>query len=136
MRCPVANPHEVNAVRATADNPRRLFSLKPQTHCVRLAWWRACTTIFGMDDPALPAVRGMLDNALESAQRLAIDVIEYPADKRDEVMQRMGVLLTEVAQEAGCCHEMALEFGNAMEQAIRDYVAEIEASGGGTVGTA
>ena len=51
-------------------------------------------------------------------------------------MQRMGVLLTEVAQEAGCSHEMALEFGDAMEQAIRDYVAEIEASGGGTVGTA
>ena len=96
----------------------------------------ACATIFGMDDPAPPAVRDMLDHALESAQRLAIDVIEYPADKRDEVMQRMGVLLAEVAQEAGCSHEMALEFGDAMEQAIRDYVAEIEASGGGTVGTA
>jgi hypothetical protein len=78
----------------------------------------------------------MLDHALESAQRLAIDVIEYPADKRDEVMQRMGVLLTEVAQEAGCTHEMAREFGEVMKQAIRDYVLEIEASGGGTVGTA
>ena len=54
-----------------------------------------------MDDTAPPTVRDMLDNALESAQRLAIDVIEYLADKRDEVMQRMGVLLTEVAQEAG-----------------------------------
>ena len=43
----------------------------------------------------------------------------------------MGILLTEVAQEAGCTHEMALEFGDAMEQAIRDYVSEIEASGGG-----
>jgi hypothetical protein len=31
---------------------------------------------------------------------------------------------------------MALEFGDAMEQAIRDYVSGIEASGGGTVGTA
>ena len=48
----------------------------------------------------------------------------------------MGSLLTEVAHEAGCTHEMAREFGNAMEQAIRDYVEEIEASGGGTVGTA
>jgi hypothetical protein len=71
---------------------------------------------------------------LESAQRLAINVIEYLADKRDEVMQRMGSLLTDV--EAGCKHEMMLEFGNAMEQGIRDYGAEIEASGGGTVGTA
>jgi hypothetical protein len=44
----------------------------------------------------------MLDPALESAQRLANDVIEYPADRRDEVMRRMGVLFTEVAQEAGC----------------------------------
>ena len=89
-----------------------------------------------MDDPVPPIVPDVLDHAWESAQRLAIDVIEYPADKRDEVMRRMGSLLTEVAREAGCTHEMALEFGDAMEQAIRDYVAEIEASGGGTVGTA
>ena len=27
---------------------------------------------------------------MEFAQRLAIEVIEYPADKRDQVMQRMG----------------------------------------------
>ena len=78
----------------------------------------------------------MLDHALESAQRLAIDVIEYPADKRDEVMQRIGGLITDVACEASCTHEMALEFGTALEQVIRDYVAEIEMSGGGTVGTA
>jgi hypothetical protein len=43
----------------------------------------------------------MLDNALESAQRLAIDVIEYPDDKRDEVMQRMGVLLRGGARSRG-----------------------------------
>ncbi len=48
----------------------------------------------------------------------------------------MGSLLSEVAREAGCAHEMAREFGHAMEHAIRDCVAEIEASGGGTVGTA
>ena len=89
-----------------------------------------------MADPAPLAVRDMLDHAWESAQRLAIDVIEYAADKRDEVMRRMGILLTEVALEAGCTHEQAHEFGAAMEQTIRDYVAEIEASGGGTVGTA
>jgi hypothetical protein len=89
-----------------------------------------------MVDSVPLAVRDMRDNALESVQRLAIDVIEYPADKRDEVMRRMGVLLTEVAREAGCTHEMATEFGDAMEQAIRDYVAEIELSGGGTIGTA
>ena len=71
-----------------------------------------------------------------SAQRLAIEVIEYPANKRDQVMQCMGSLLTEVAREAGCTHEMAHEFGAAMEQTIRGYVSEIEASGGGTVGTA
>ncbi len=48
----------------------------------------------------------------------------------------MGILLEEVAQEAGCTHEKAREFGAEMEQAIRDYVGEIEASGGGTAGTA
>jgi hypothetical protein len=78
----------------------------------------------------------VLDRAWQSAQRLAIDVIEYPADKRDEVMQRMGSLFMEVAREAGCTDQMAREFGAAMEQAVRDYVAEIETSGGGTVGTA
>jgi len=89
-----------------------------------------------MPDPLPPVVQDVLDNAWQSAQRLAIDVIEYPADKRDEVMQRMGSLFTEVAHEAGCTDQMAREFGAAMEQAVRDYVAEIEASGGGITGTA
>jgi hypothetical protein len=51
-------------------------------------------------------------------------------------MQCIGGRITNVACEGGCTHEMALEFGTAMERVIRDYVAEIEASGGGTVGTA
>jgi hypothetical protein len=89
-----------------------------------------------MDDPAQPDVGDLFDHAWESAQRLASDVTGYPVDQRDEVMQRMGSLLTEVALEAGCSHEMACEFGTAMEQTIREYVAEIEASGGGTAGTA
>ena len=67
---------------------------------------------------------------------MAIEVINYPSDERDEAMQRIGGLITDVACEAGCTHEMALEFGAALEQVIRDYVAEIEMSGGGTVGTA
>ena len=89
-----------------------------------------------MADPAPPIIRDVLDHAWDSAQRLAIEVIEYPANKRDQVMQCMGILLTAVAREAGCTHEMAHEFGAAMEQTIRGYVSEIEASGGGTVGTA
>ena len=75
-------------------------------------------------------------HAWESAQRLAIEVIEYPAAKRDQVMQCMGSLLVAVARQAGCPHEAAREFGDAMEQIIRGYVSEIEASGGGIVGTA
>jgi hypothetical protein len=89
-----------------------------------------------MADPVAPIVQDVLDRAWQSAQRLVIDVIEYPTAKRDEAMQRMGILFTEVARHAGCTHEMAREFGAAMEQAVRDYVAEIEASGGGTAGTA
>ena len=48
----------------------------------------------------------------------------------------MGSLFMEVAREAGCTDQMAREFGAAIEQAVRDYVAEIETSGGGTAGTA
>jgi hypothetical protein len=89
-----------------------------------------------MADPVPPVIRDVLDHAWQSAQCLAIDVIDYPASKRDEVMQRIGSLLAAVASEVGCTHEMAREFGATMEQAIRDSVAEIEASGGGTAGTA
>ena len=89
-----------------------------------------------MADVPPPDVRDIFNDAWESAQRLAIDVIQYPAEKRDAVVQRVGTILTEIASEAGCPHEMAREFGAAMEQTIREYVAEIEASGGGTIGTA
>ena len=88
------------------------------------------------EDPPPSNLEDVLDDLLESAQRLAIDVIGCSPDMRDEVMVRMGILLTEVAKETGCTRELALEFGSAMEQVVRDYVAEIEASGGGTVGTA
>jgi hypothetical protein len=87
-----------------------------------------------MPDPVPCGEQDVLDDLLDSAQRLAIEVINYPSDERDEAMQRIGGLLTDVACEAGCTHEIATEFRAAMEQAIRDYVAEIEASGGGTVG--
>ena len=86
-----------------------------------------------LTNPVPRTEQGVLDDLLASARQLAINVVEYPADQRDEVMQRMGILLTEVAQEAGCTHEIAIEFRATMEQAIRDYGAEIEASGGGTV---
>jgi hypothetical protein len=86
-----------------------------------------------MPDPVPCGEQDVLDDLLDSAQRLAIEVINYPSDERDEAMQRIGGLLTDVACEAGCTHEIATEFRAAMEQAIRDYVAEIEASGGGTV---
>jgi len=88
-----------------------------------------------MDEPEVAISLSTLEHALESAQRLAIDVIEYPSDKRDEVMRRMGILLTKIALEAGCTGDKAREFGTSMEEAIRSYVAEIEARGGGTVGT-
>jgi hypothetical protein len=70
------------------------------------------------------------------SQRLAIEVIEYPADKRDQVMQCMGSLFVEETRQAGCPHKAAREVGAAMEQTIRGYVSEIEASGGGTIGIA
>jgi hypothetical protein len=89
-----------------------------------------------MADPVPLELQAILDQARQSAERLAIDVIDYPSEQRDEVMRRMGGLFAEVALEAGCTHEMAQGFGDAMEQAVRDYVAEIEASGGGITGTA
>jgi hypothetical protein len=89
-----------------------------------------------MPDPVPCGEQDVLDDLLDSAQRLAIEVINYPSDERDEAMQRIGGLITDVACEAGCTHEMALQFSAVMERVIRDYVAEIEMSGGGTVGTA
>ena len=89
-----------------------------------------------MADPLPPDLQAVLDHAWQSAQRLAMDVIEYPHDQRDEVMRSMGNLLEEAAQEAGCFQQKAREFGAEMEQATREHVQEIEASGGGTAGTA
>lgn len=89
-----------------------------------------------MPGPETAISPSIFDDALASAQRLAIDVIEYPSAKRDEVMRRMGVLLAEIAKEAGCNEEKAFEFGAAMEAAIRSFVAEIETRGGGAGGTA
>jgi hypothetical protein len=51
-------------------------------------------------------------------------------------MQRMGSLFTKVARVADCSDQMAREFGAAMEQAVRDHVAEIEARDGRTAGRA
>jgi hypothetical protein len=81
----------------------------------------ACASLHVMADPMPPVVQDLLDHAWESAQRLAIDVIEYPADKRDELMRRMGILFTDVARDAGCTHEVAREFGATMERSVRDY---------------
>jgi hypothetical protein len=92
--------------------------------------------IIRMADPVPRTEQDLLDDLLASAQQLAIDVVEYPADQRDEVMQRISGLITDVACETGCTHEAAREFGAAMEQTIRGYVSEIEASGGGTIGIA
>jgi hypothetical protein len=89
-----------------------------------------------MADPMPPDVQAMLDHAWQTTQRLAVHVIEYPPAQRDEVMWCMGSLFAEIAREAGCTHETAQEFGDAMEQAVRDFVAEIQASGGGVPGTA
>jgi hypothetical protein len=48
----------------------------------------------------------------------------------------MGDLFADVASEPGCTHEISRKFGETMQQAVRGYVAETEASGGGTGGTA
>jgi hypothetical protein len=43
-----------------------------------------------MVEPAPPVIHDVLDHAWDVAQRLAIEVIEYPADKRDQVVQVHG----------------------------------------------
>jgi hypothetical protein len=89
-----------------------------------------------MPNPLADAEQDLLEDLLDSAQCLAFVVISYPSYQRDDVMQRIGGLLTNVACEAGCSREMAFKFEAAMEQVIYDYVAEIEASGARTSGTA
>jgi hypothetical protein len=88
-----------------------------------------------MPCPVPRTEQDVLHDLLESAQRLAIELVDCPSDKRGEAMQRIGGLLTEVACEAGCTHKMALEFAAAIAQVVCDYVAEIEACGGRIVGT-
>jgi hypothetical protein len=115
--------------------PSQIVQAWQQSLRNRLAWWGASATIVGMTDTSTPVVGDLLDRAGRPAQRPAINVIEYPAGNRDEVMQRIGNLLTEAVLEAGCTPEMAHEFGVTIKQAIRDCFVEIKVSGGGTVGT-
>jgi hypothetical protein len=89
-----------------------------------------------MENQVPADLQAMLDHAWQSAQRLAIDVIGYPREQRDRVMRCIGDLFAEIAREAGCTHELAREYGDAMEQVVRDHVVEIEARGGGTAGAA
>jgi hypothetical protein len=71
-----------------------------------------------MADEPPPDVQDLFDDAWQSAQSLAIDVMQYPAEKPDAVVKRMRTILTEIASEAGCPREMARGFGAAMKQTI------------------
>jgi hypothetical protein len=85
--------------------------------------------------PALRAILRLVD-ADGDTQRLAMEVISQPRERRDGMIRRLRDLYCAGMARSGQTFETAARMGDVLEARLRDRVAEIEARGGGTVGTA
>ena len=85
--------------------------------------------------PALRAVLRLAD-ADGATQRLAMEVISQPRPQRDGLIRRLRALYCAGIARAGESRQTVGQMGDMLEARLRDRVAEIEARGGGTVGTA
>jgi hypothetical protein len=85
--------------------------------------------------PALNAILRLVD-ADGATQRLAMEVIELPREQRDRLIRRLRQLYCAGMARSGHSALTAGTMGDMLEARLRDRVAEIEARGGGTVGTA
>ena len=85
--------------------------------------------------PPLQALLRLVD-ADGATQRLAMEVIAQPRDKRDGMIRRLRDLYCAGLASAGQSRRIAGRMGDALEARLRDRVVEIEVRGGGTVGTA
>jgi hypothetical protein len=85
--------------------------------------------------PALHAILRLVD-ADGATQRLAMEVIAQPREQRDGLIWRLRHLYCAGIAGASQSRQAIDRMGDILEARVRDRVAEIEARGGGTVGTA
>jgi len=65
-----------------------------------------------------------------------MEVIAQPREERDRLIRRLRDLYCSGIAGSGQSRRTAGQLGDMLEARLRDQVAEIEARGGGTVGTA
>jgi hypothetical protein len=75
-----------------------------------------------MADPIPPDLQAILVHARQSAERLAIDVINYPPEQRDEVMRCISGLLAEIAQDGAAARTRRCRSWRRCEQIVCDCV--------------
>jgi len=85
--------------------------------------------------PTLHAILRLVD-ADGATQRLAMEVIAHPREQRDGLIRRLRDLYFAGIARSGQSYQTADQMAAMLEARLRDRVAEIEAHGGGTVGTA
>ena len=87
----------------------------------------------------LPSMRNAILRAMEAdgaPQRLAMEVVSQPRDQRDGLIRGLRILYCEGIAKSGQSRQTAGMLGDVLEAKLREQVADIEARGGGTVGTA
>jgi hypothetical protein len=85
--------------------------------------------------PALHAILRLVD-ADDATQLLAMEVIAQPRERRDALIRRLRELYCAGIAGSGHPSRIAGRLGEVLESRLRHWVAEIEARGGGIVGTA
>jgi hypothetical protein len=85
--------------------------------------------------PALRAILRLVD-ADGARQRLAMEGVVQPRAQRDALIRRPRKLYCAGIASSGQSRRTAGQLGDVLEIRLRDRVAEIEACGGSTVGTA
>jgi hypothetical protein len=85
--------------------------------------------------PVLNAILRLVD-ADGATQQLAMEVIMQPREQRDGWIRRLRQLYSAGIVRSGQSLQTAGRMGDVLEARLRGHLAEIEARGGGTVGTA
>lgn len=86
-----------------------------------------------------PSVRNALLRAMDAEnapQRLAMEIVSQPRHQRDGLIRRLRTLYCEGIARSGQSRQTVGMLGDVLEARLREQVADIEARGGGTVGTA
>lgn len=87
----------------------------------------------------LPSVRDALLRAIDAdgaPQRLAMEIVSQPREQRDGLIRGLRTLYCEGIARSGQSRQTVGMLGDVLEARLREQVADIEARGGGTAGTA